>query len=91
MTWTEPITPKEAAFVIALVIDGLGPADAYRASRDTSRMANSSIHANAKHILRRPRVRFWIEELRREKAASESPIKIQSPSRTRACARESVR
>jgi len=35
MTWTEPITSKEAAFVIALVIDGLGPADAYRASRDT--------------------------------------------------------
>jgi len=91
MTWTEPITSKEAAFVIALVIDGLGPPDAYRASRDTSRMANSSIHSNAKHILRRPRVRFWIEELRREKEASESPILLQSPPRARARAREPAR
>jgi hypothetical protein len=54
-------------------------------------MKNASIHANAKHILRRRRVKFWIEEIRREKAAWESPIQILSPSRARACARESAR
>ena len=86
----EPITPLEEEFCRALVLDGLGPADAYRASRDTARMANSSIHSNAKHILRRPRVRARIEELRREKAAWESPIQIQSPSRAGARARESA-
>jgi hypothetical protein len=88
MTATEPVTEKEAAFIVALVVDGMGPADAYRASRDTSRMKNSSIHANAKHILRRPRVKAWIAEIRAEQEASESPIQIQSPTRARACARE---
>jgi hypothetical protein len=87
MVIVEPITPKEEAFCRALVLDGLGPAAAYRASRDASRMANSSVHANAKKILRRPRVKARIEELRREKARWESPIQIQSPTRTRACAR----
>jgi hypothetical protein len=89
--YVEPITPKEEAFCRALVLDGLGPADAYRASRETSRMANASIHSNAKHILRRPRVKARIKELRREKAAWESPIQIQSPSRARARVRESGR
>jgi hypothetical protein len=84
----EPITPKEELFCRAIVLDGLGPADAYRQSRDASGMANSSIHSNAKHILRRPRVKARIEELRREKAAWESPIKLQSLSRARAHARE---
>ena len=87
----EPITPKEEAFCRALVLDGLGPADAYRASRDTSRMANATIHSNAKHILRRPRVKARIEELRREKAAWESPIKLPSLPRARARARGSAR
>jgi hypothetical protein len=85
MTFIEPITPKEEAFCRALVLEGLGPADAYRASRDASRMANTSIHSNAKKILRRPRVKARIEELQRQKAEWESPIHLQSP--TRACAR----
>jgi hypothetical protein len=80
----EPITPKEEAFCRALVLDGLGPAAAYRASRDTSRMANASIHSNAKKVHRRPRVKARIEELRRQKPAWESPIQIQSPTSARA-------
>jgi hypothetical protein len=40
--------------------------------------------SNAKKILRRPRVKARIEELRRQKAEWESPIQIQSLTRARA-------
>jgi hypothetical protein len=48
-------------------------------------MTNASIHSNAKHILRRPRVRARIEELRRQEAQSESPICFASPTRAYCC------
>lgn len=82
----EPITPKEEEFCRALVLNGLGPAAAYSASRDASRVANASIHSNTKKIFRRPRVKARIEELRLQKADWSHRYR-SSHLRARACAR----
>jgi hypothetical protein len=68
------MTPKEEAFCRAVALEGKGSSDAYRASRDCSRMTTATINANAKKLARKPRIKARIEELRRESQESrESP------------------
>jgi hypothetical protein len=57
------LTGKEEGFCRAVALQGLSLSDAYRASRDVSRMTAACIHANAKKIRRRPHVQHRIEEL----------------------------
>ena len=64
MIVAEGLTSKEEAFARAVALEGLGISDAYRASRDASRMTPACIHANAKRVARRSRVKLRIEELR---------------------------
>ncbi len=64
MVISEGLTPKEEAFARAVALEGKGISDAYRASRDCSRLTTACIHANAKHVARRSRVKLRIEELR---------------------------
>jgi phage terminase small subunit len=57
------LAPKNEAYARERAA-GKGPSDAFRASRDTSRMATSTINSNAKRIERKPAVKARIEELR---------------------------
>ena len=54
---------KKEAFAQA-VAAGATLADAYRKTRDTSRMKPSTIRSNAKKLAREPAVQARIEELR---------------------------
>ena len=63
------MTEKEEAYCKARAA-GMGPSAAYRASRDTSRMATATVNANAKKLDRKPEIKVWIEELRRESRES---------------------
>ncbi len=76
------LAPKEEAFARAMALDGKGPSDAYRATRDCSKMATSTINANAKKLARKPAIKARIEELRRE-----SGVTAEDPIATRAHAR----
>jgi hypothetical protein len=69
-----PLTDKEEAYARARAA-GKGPAAAYRASRDTSGMAPSTITANAKRYERKPAVNARIGELRQQESreSEESP------------------
>jgi phage terminase small subunit len=58
------LTAKEEAYARARA-SGKGPSDAYRASRDTSRMTTATINSNAKRLERKARIKARIEELRR--------------------------
>ena len=58
------LTAKEDAFCRHVAIDGMSLSDAYRASRDCSKMRTSSINSNAKKMARRGHVRLRIEQLR---------------------------
>ena len=61
----DAVTEKEEQYCQARA-EGLKPAEAYRSSRDASRMSPATIAANAKKLERRPHVKARIEELRRE-------------------------
>jgi hypothetical protein len=65
------LTSKEEAYARARA-DGKGPSDAYRASRDTSRMSTATISSNAKRLERKPAIQARIEELRRRESGQES-------------------
>src|SRR5262245_60728278 len=65
---------------------GKGPSDAYRASRDCSKMSTATINANAKKLERKPAIKARIEELRRgesqesrESSASAEPTSGPGP------------
>jgi hypothetical protein len=74
-----PLTDKEQAYARARAA-GKGPAAAYRASRDTSAMAPSTITANAKRYERKPAVKARIEELRRQESReSEESLPSEEP------------
>jgi hypothetical protein len=63
------LTPKEEAFAQA-VAAGAKLSDAYRASRDCSKMVTTTINANAKKLARKPAIKARIEELRRQGESS---------------------
>lgn len=79
------LTEKEAAFARA-VAAGATLSAAYRASRDCTKMATSTINANAKKLGRKPAVKARIEELR--ESPRESETKDFSRDIARAGARE---
>src|SRR5262245_61047543 len=58
------LTEKDEAFA-QHVAKSATLSDAYRASRDCSRMQTSTINANAKKMARKPSIKARIEELRR--------------------------
>ena len=58
------LTPKEEAFATA-VAAGAKLSDAYRQTRDCTKMQTSTINANAKKLARKPAIKARIEELRR--------------------------
>jgi phage terminase small subunit len=68
------LTPKEEAFAQA-VAAGAKLSDAYRQTRDCSKMQTSTINANAKKLARKPAIKGRIEELqqRESKESRESP------------------
>src|SRR5262249_41784509 len=57
------LTPKEDAYARARA-DRKGPSDSYRSSRDATRMAATTIAANAKRLERKPAIKARIEELK---------------------------
>ena len=59
------MTPKERAYCRARA-EGKGPAAAFKASRDTSKMSSATIHSNAKRMERKPHIKAGIEQMRRE-------------------------
>ncbi|HEY1243554.1 MAG TPA: terminase small subunit [Hyphomicrobiaceae bacterium] len=71
------LTAKEEAFAQA-VAGGAKLSDAYRASRECSKMATSTINANAKKLARKPAIKARIEELRRGES-KESRESLPSP------------
>ena len=77
------LTPKEEAYALARA-SGKGPSDAYRASRDCSKMSTATINSNAKKLGRKPPIKARIEELRRgesrESQESAGPTEQMAPS-----------
>jgi hypothetical protein len=57
------LTPKEEAFAAA-VAAGARLSDAYRQTRDCSKMATATINSNAKKLARKAAIKARIEELR---------------------------
>ena len=55
---------KMEAFARKVAIDGMGLSEAYRATRDCSRMTGQCINSNAKVLARKPKVRERIAHLR---------------------------
>src|SRR5262245_33472693 len=81
MSQVSKLAPKQEAYAHARTA-GKRPSDAYRASRDTSRMATSTINANAKRLERKPAVKARIEQLRRESGvADKDPISTRARTR----------
>ena len=64
MSEDRKLAPKEEAYALARA-SGKGPSDAYRASRDCSKMSTATINSNAKKLERKPPIKARIEELRR--------------------------
>jgi hypothetical protein len=65
------LTEKDEAYA-QHVAKGDSLSDAYRASRDCSRMTTKTINANAKKLMRKASVRARIEELRQGESSRES-------------------
>jgi phage terminase small subunit len=63
------LTPKKEAFAQA-VAAGAAFTDAYKQTRDCSKMKPSTIRSNAKKLAREPAVQARIEELRRRESGS---------------------
>ena len=61
---SKEVTSKEEAFCRAVALEGKTLSDAYRATRDCSRMKTSSINSNAKKIARRESVKLRIDQLK---------------------------
>jgi len=67
-----PLSEKDAAFAQA-VAGGASLSDVYSVSRDCSRMATSTINANAKKLAKKPHVNARIDKLRRESRSQSVP------------------
>jgi hypothetical protein len=67
------LTELEEALCIAIAVRRLGPAAAYRVATDCRRMKSTSVSSNAKRVLRRPRVKARLAQLRARTPAGYAP------------------
>jgi hypothetical protein len=58
------LTPKQSRFCLAIV-EGDGQSEAYRGAYDASAMANEAVATEASRLMRDPRIKARVDELRR--------------------------